>query len=192
MYCARIQDGSATRSTIGITRDLRSRERERNLEAKFDRKPRRVRNSSRVYRSRRELRRFERCGVFMAGHKNGWANGDIPCNRMSAPSRAFTRNFYFPCEKKSEAADGVEETGEERGMERRKTRGRRRRVGCLEIGVGKKGGGRKRHDKNNGLEQEEKEDGITRGTIVGRKIANKRRRGGWKRGEIRSERVGKI
>lgn len=28
MYCARIQDGSATRSTIGITRDLRSRERE--------------------------------------------------------------------------------------------------------------------------------------------------------------------
>lgn len=57
--------------------------------------------------------------------------------------------------------------------------------------MGKKGGGRKRHDKNNGLEQEE-EDGITRGTIVGRKIANKRRRGGWKRGEIRSERVGKI
>lgn len=123
MYCVRIQDGSATRSTIGITRDLRSRERERNLEAKFDRKPRRVRNSSRVYRSRRELRRFERCGVFMAGHKNGWANGDIPCNRMSAPSRAFTRNFYFPCEKKSEAADGVEETGEERGWREEKREG---------------------------------------------------------------------
>lgn len=119
------------------------------------------------------------------GIKTGGPRGgrDIPCNRMSAPSRAFTRNFYFPCEKKTRRQTGVEETGEGKKNARE-----RRRVGCLEIGVGKKGGGRKRHDKNNGLEQEEKEDGITRGTIVGRKIVNNRRRGGWKRGEIRSER----
>lgn len=127
MYYARIQDGSATRSTIGITRDLRSRERERNLEAKFDRKPRRARNSSRVYRSRRELRRFERCGVFMAGHKNGWANGDIPCNRMSAPSRAFTRNFYFPCEKKARRQTEWKKRGRRGGGEKKNAREKKTR-----------------------------------------------------------------
>lgn len=48
------------------------------------------------------------------------------------------------------------------GVEEKRERETRRRVGCLGKGVGKKGGGRKRRDKNNGLEREEKEDGVER------------------------------
>lgn len=123
----------------------------------------------------------------MAGYKNGWAKGGGTGHPLQPDVGSLSRihpKFLFSMRKKNETADGSGRNGG--GEEKRE--GARRRVGCLEIGVGKKGGGRKRHDKNNGLEQEEKEDGITRGTIVGRKILNNRRRGGWKRGEIRSER----
>lgn len=125
------------------------------------------------------------------GIKTGGPTGTSPATGCRLPLAHSPEISIFHAKKKRGGRRSGRNGGGE-GVERRKTRGRRRRVGCLEIGVGKKGGGRKRHDKNNGLEQEEKEDGITRGTIVGRKIANKRRRGGWKRGEIRSERVGKI
>lgn len=125
------------------------------------------------------------------GIKTGGPTGTSPATGCRLPLAHSPEISIFHAKKKRGGRRSGRNGGGE-GVERRKTRGRRRRVGCLEIGVGKQGGGRKRHDKNNGLEQEEKEDGITRGTIVGRKIANKRRRGGWKRGEIRSERVGKI
>lgn len=165
-------------------------QRERNLEAKFDRKPRRTRNSSRVHRSWRELRRFERCGVFMAGHKNGRANGGgggtghpLQPDVGMSPSRAFTRNFYFPCEKKKKRDGGRREW---------KKNGRGRREDAL--GVWGKGWERKGEGGNDAIKTMAS-SGRRRRTessvIVGRKIANNRGRGGWG-GEIRSERVGKI
>lgn len=165
-------------------------QRERNLEAKFDRKPRRTRNSSRVHRSWRELRRFERCGVFMAGHKNGRANGGgvgrgIPCNRMSAClPRAHSPEISIFRAKKKKKRDG--------GRREWKKNGRGRREDAL--GVWGKGWERKGEGGNDAIKTMAS-SGRRRRTessvIVGRKIANNRGRGGWG-GEIRSERVGKI
>lgn len=164
------------------------RERERNLEAKFDRKPHRTRNSSRVHRSWRELRRFERCGVFMAGHKNGRANGGWDGASLATGCRHVSLarihpKFLFSVRKKKKRDGGRREW---------KKNGRGRREDAL--GVWGKGWERKGEGGNDAIKTMAS-SGRRRRTessvIVGRKIANNRGRGGWG-GEIRSERVGKI
>lgn len=95
-------------------------------------------------------------GIKTGGPTGGGTGHPLQPDVGMSPSRAFTRNFYFPCEKKKKTRR------RKTGVEEKRERETRRRVGCLGKGVGKKGGGRKRRDKNNGLEREEKEDGIER------------------------------
>lgn len=94
-----------------------------------------------------------------------------------SPSRAFTRNFYFPCEKKKKRDGGRREW---------KKNGRGRREDAL--GVWGKGWERKGEGGNDAIKTMAS-SGRRRRTessvIVGRKIANNRGRGGWKRGEGR-------
>lgn len=115
-------------------------------------------------------------GIKTGGPTGGGTGHPLQPDVGMSPSRAFTRNFYFPCEKKKR--DG--------GRREWKKNGRGRREDAL--GVWGKGWERKGEGGNDAIKTMAS-SGRRRRTessvIVGRKIANNRGRGGWKRGEGR-------